>query len=492
MKFLSLSEAVEANVRDGDSVAMEGFTHLIPFAAGHEVIRQAQAPHPDPHDAGHRLRPAHRHGLRRKAHLFLGRKSGRRLAAPHARRGRERLAEAAGDRGALPRRDGECLRGGRRQPAVRGVPRLHRRGPAQGQPEHPLVTCPYTGEKLAAVPAIRPDVAIIHALKADRAGNVLLEGIIGVQKEAVLAAKRSIVTVEEMVDDFGPRSANAVILPAWTVGAVGVRAWRRASVLCARLLQARQRLLQGLGRDRARPRHVPRLDEGERSGTRARGVRARRRAGSAPRQREEAADMAQPYTPTEMMTIAAARALRNDDVCFVGIGAPSAACNLARLTHAPGHHADLRVRHDRHQARACCRSRSATASCATPRSPPCRCRRCSATGCKAGASRVGFLGGAQIDRFANLNTTVVGAYDKPKVRLPGGGGAPEIAVSCGEIFITMAKGKRALRRQARFRHLDRPWRGRRPPRAARAEDQGTDAAHHRSLRVRAGPGDARR
>jgi glutaconate CoA-transferase subunit A len=84
------------------------------------------------------------------------------------------------------------------------------------------VTCPYTGEALATVPALRPDVAIIHALRADRAGNVLLEGIVGVQKEAVLAAKRSIVTVEEVVDDFGPRSPNAIILPAWTVTAIAV------------------------------------------------------------------------------------------------------------------------------------------------------------------------------------------------------------------------------------------------------------------------------
>jgi glutaconate CoA-transferase, subunit A len=82
------------------------------------------------------------------------------------------------------------------------------------------VTCPFTGEQLAAVPAIRPDVAVIHALKADRAGNVLLEGIVGVQKEVVLAAKRSIVTVEEIVDEFGERSVNAVILPSWTVGAI--------------------------------------------------------------------------------------------------------------------------------------------------------------------------------------------------------------------------------------------------------------------------------
>src|SRR5260370_21945609 len=82
------------------------------------------------------------------------------------------------------------------------------------------VTCPYTGETLATVPAIRPDVAVIHALGADRAGNVMLEGIVGVQKQVVLAAKRSIVTVEEIVEDFGPRNLNAVILPAWTVTAI--------------------------------------------------------------------------------------------------------------------------------------------------------------------------------------------------------------------------------------------------------------------------------
>jgi glutaconate CoA-transferase subunit A len=84
------------------------------------------------------------------------------------------------------------------------------------------VTCPYTGERLATVPAIRPDVAIIHALRADRAGNVLLEGIVGVQKQAVLAARRAIATVEEVVDDFGTRSPNTVILPSWTLSAVVV------------------------------------------------------------------------------------------------------------------------------------------------------------------------------------------------------------------------------------------------------------------------------
>jgi glutaconate CoA-transferase subunit A len=82
------------------------------------------------------------------------------------------------------------------------------------------ITCPFTGETLAAVPAHRPDVAVIHAQKADRAGNVMIEGIVGVQKEAVLASKRALVTVEEIVEDFGARSFNAVILPGWTVAAI--------------------------------------------------------------------------------------------------------------------------------------------------------------------------------------------------------------------------------------------------------------------------------
>jgi glutaconate CoA-transferase subunit A len=82
------------------------------------------------------------------------------------------------------------------------------------------VTCPFTGEELAAVPALKPDVSVIHAQKADREGNVLIEGIVGVQKEAVLAASRAVVTVEEIVDSFEGVSPNACILPAWTVSAV--------------------------------------------------------------------------------------------------------------------------------------------------------------------------------------------------------------------------------------------------------------------------------
>ena len=148
-------------------------------------------------------------------------------------------------------------------------------------------------------------------------------------------------------------------------------------------------------------------------------------------------------TPTEMMTIAAARLLSDDDVCFVGIGAPSAACNLARLTHAP------RITLIYESGTLSTRPSVLPLSIGdgelcdtalTTVSVPEMFR----YWLQGGRITIGFLGGAQIDRFANLNTTVVGPYDAPKVRLPGGGGAPEIASSCGQIFVTMAMGSRAF------------------------------------------------
>jgi glutaconate CoA-transferase, subunit A len=220
-RFLSLAEAVEECIRDGDTVAMEGFTHLIPNAAGHEVIRQRRRRlslikmTPDllydqligmgcaeklvfswggnPGVGSlHRFRDAVEHGW--PSPLAIEEHS-------HAAMANAYEAGAAG----LP-----CA-------VFRGylgvdLPKVN--------PRIKHITCPFTGEQLAAVPAIRPDVAVIHAQRADRAGNIMFDGIVGVQKEVVLAAKRSIVTVEEIVDDFGPRSLNAVILPAWTVSAI--------------------------------------------------------------------------------------------------------------------------------------------------------------------------------------------------------------------------------------------------------------------------------
>jgi glutaconate CoA-transferase subunit B len=149
------------------------------------------------------------------------------------------------------------------------------------------------------------------------------------------------------------------------------------------------------------------------------------------------------YTATEMMTVAAARALRGSDICFVGIGMPSAACNLARLTHAPEltliyESGTIATRPDVLPLSIGDGELCDTAL--TTVSVPEMFR----YWLQGGRFTVGFLGGAQIDRFANLNTTVVGSYDKPKVRLPGGGGAPEIASSCGEIFIIMAQSKRSF------------------------------------------------
>jgi glutaconate CoA-transferase subunit A len=220
-QFLSLAEAIEDVVRDGDTVAMEGFTHLIPSAAGHEVIRQARKRltlvrmTPDliydqlvgmgcadklifswTGNPGvgslHRVRDAVENGWPQP--LALEEHS-------HAAMANAYEAGAAG----LP-----CA-------IFRGyvgvdLPKVN--------PNIRRVTCPFSGEELAAVPALRPDAAVIHAQKADRAGNVLIEGIVGIQKQVVLAARRALVTVEEIVEDFGPRSPNTVILPGWTVRAI--------------------------------------------------------------------------------------------------------------------------------------------------------------------------------------------------------------------------------------------------------------------------------
>jgi glutaconate CoA-transferase, subunit A len=222
-EFLSLHDAVARTVRPGDRVALEGFTHLIPFAAGHEIIRQRLTDltlvrmTPDlVYDqmigcgcaralvfswggnpgvgSLHRLRDAVEHGWPRP--LELEEHSHSAMAHAYA-------AGAAGMPCAI-------FRGyvGSDLPSVN--PRIR------------SVTCPFTGESLAAVPALRPDVTIVHAQKADRHGNVLINGIVGVQKEAVLAAARAVVTVEEVVDDLGTTGTNAVVLPSWTLTAIAV------------------------------------------------------------------------------------------------------------------------------------------------------------------------------------------------------------------------------------------------------------------------------
>jgi glutaconate CoA-transferase subunit B len=144
-----------------------------------------------------------------------------------------------------------------------------------------------------------------------------------------------------------------------------------------------------------------------------------------------------------MMTIAAARALKPTDVCFVGIGAPSAACNLARLTHARGItliYESGTIGTEPDVLPLSIGDGELFETALTTVSVPEMFR----YWLQGGRITLGFLGGAQIDRFANLNTTVVGSYDRPRVRLPGGGGAPEIATHCGEVLITIPMGQRAF------------------------------------------------
>ncbi len=220
-QFLSLAEAVEAHIRDGDAVAMEGFTHLIPHAAGHEVIRQARK-----RLTLIRMTPDLIYdqligmGCAEKAIFSWAGNPG--VGSLH------RMRDAIENGWPAPLAYEEHSHSGMAnayEAGAAGLPFAVFRGYIGADlpkvnPTIKRVTCPYTGETLATVPAIRPDVAVIHALRADRAGNVLIEGIVGVQKQAVLAARRAIVTVEEIVDDFGPRNLNAVILPSWTVTAI--------------------------------------------------------------------------------------------------------------------------------------------------------------------------------------------------------------------------------------------------------------------------------
>jgi len=155
------------------------------------------------------------------------------------------------------------------------------------------------------------------------------------------------------------------------------------------------------------------------------------------------------YSASEMMTVAAARALGNDDICFVGIGLPSAACNLARLTHAPR----LTLVYESGTLE----TKPTVLPLSIGDGELCETALTTVSvpemfqyWLQGGRISVGFLGGAQIDRFGNLNSTVIGPYDKPKVRLPGSGGATEIATGCQRIYIVMRHNPRAFVQQLAF------------------------------------------
>ncbi|HZS63534.1 MAG TPA: CoA transferase subunit A [Xanthobacteraceae bacterium] len=222
-RIMTLPEAVAAHVRDGDSVAMEGFTHLIPYAAGHEIIRQRRRDltliRMTPDLIYDQLIGM---GCAKRLVFSWGGNPG--VGSLH------RFRDAVENGWPHPleiEEHSHAAMANAYEAGAANLPFAVFRGYvgadlAKVNPNIKFIACPFTGETLACVPALRPDVAIVHAQKADRAGNVLFDGIVGVQKEVVLAAKRSIVTVEEIVDDLGPRSYNAAVLPAWSVGAISV------------------------------------------------------------------------------------------------------------------------------------------------------------------------------------------------------------------------------------------------------------------------------
>lgn len=218
--IMPLHDAVARLVKDGQTIAMEGFTHLIPFAAGHEVIRQGRRDltlvRMTPDIIYDQLIGM---GCARALQFSWGGNPG--VGSIH------RFRDAIENGWPAPlalQEHSHADMAGRYQAGASGLPFSVLRGYVGSDlPKHNAsirsITCPFTGEKLAATPALNPDVTIIHAQQADRKGNVLITGIVGVQKEAVLAARAAIVTVEEIVDDLhAPK--NACFLPHWVIAAV--------------------------------------------------------------------------------------------------------------------------------------------------------------------------------------------------------------------------------------------------------------------------------
>ncbi|WP_432284806.1 CoA-transferase [Aminobacter sp. BA135] len=222
-QFLPLSRAVADNLNSGDTVAFEGFTHLIPTAAAHEAIRQGFKDltlvrmTPDLiYDQMIGM------GMAKKAIFSYAGNPGvgllRRLrdavenGFPHALEIEEHSHAAMANAYEAGAAGLPCaiFRGYRGAELTKVNPNIR------------SVTCPFSGEVLAAVPSVRPDVTFIHAQKANRRGDVLVEGIIGIQKEAALAARRAVVTVEEVVDNFDDLHPNLTVLPSWSVTAISV------------------------------------------------------------------------------------------------------------------------------------------------------------------------------------------------------------------------------------------------------------------------------
>src|SRR6266516_720771 len=215
-EIVPLRTAVEQLVHDGDLVALEGFTHLIPHAAGHELIRQERRAltliRMTPDVVYDQLI-----GMGCASQLVFSWGGNPGVGSLH------RLRDAVERGRPVPLEIEEHSHAGMAAAYQAGASNLpfgllrgYGAGDLPARTRVAIVECPFTRERLAAVPAHRPDVGIIHAQRADRRGNVQLWGILGVQKETVLASRRSLVTVEEIVAELAPRP-GAIVLPHWVI-----------------------------------------------------------------------------------------------------------------------------------------------------------------------------------------------------------------------------------------------------------------------------------
>ena len=445
--MVSLAEATAELVHDGDVVALEGFTHLIPFAAGHELIRQRRRGltlvrmTPDIiYDqligAGcadqlvfswggnpgvgslHRFRDAVEHGW--PAPLALQEHSHAGMAAAYAA-GAARLPFAA-------------LRGY----AGTGLPQV--------TATISTVTCPFTGEILAAVPALRPDVGDHPRAAGRRRGQ---RAALGHQRGAEgggarLRAVHRHCRRGRSAARAPPRYRRAAVLgdhrggsrPGWGTSVLRPRLLRegqRRSTVAGTVSAATARASPAGCRRTCTTRPTPRVIAALSSSSgEAEGRRARR------------------YSTDEMMAVAAARHVNDGTVCFVGIGLPSEAANLARATHAPScvliyESGTIGAKPTRLPLSIGDGELAETADAVV--SVP----EIFSYWLQGGRINLGFLGAAQIDRFGNINTTVVGGYEHPAVRLPGAGGAPEIASSCRETFVMLRQTPRTFVQALDFR-----------------------------------------
>lgn len=435
----SLDTAIDALVHDGDIVAIEGSTDLVPFAAAHAVIR-----------AGRRRLTLVRAVPGIVGDQLIGAGCVERLV----------FAWNGGSGGRLPHRFRDAVENGWPGPlaleehshagmanayaaGATGLPFAVTRGlPGADLRRHNdrlgLVRCPFTGAELAAVAPIRPDVTIIHAQQADRRGNVLIWGRLGLQKEAALAARRTLVTVEEIVDEL-EIWPNACVLPSHAVAAV-------CHMPCGALPSRTP------GYHEAGGGFAGAWDEiaGDRAGFRAWLGRHVLGAGNAAdAMSDPAAAGAASLVPTgaaatrgasatEGMTVAAARMLENGTTCLVGPGLSSQVAALARLAHAPG-------------------------LVAIPAWEPAGDGPVAALDDHVGAAEsqrywlqggridVGLLEAGQIDRFGNLNSSMIGgSRTRPARRLPGAGSGPEVLALAGRALILMRHDRRGFVRELDF------------------------------------------